>query len=77
MSSITGVHKDNPLPDSESNQDLADKFAEYFMERINKTRDALKDKPLYQPTSRDTPELNSSNPVAEDKVTKYIKKACN
>ena len=74
MSNITGVHKDNPLPDSESNQDLADKFADYFMEKINKTRDALKDKPLYQPTCRNALELNIFNPVAEDEVTKSIKK---
>ena len=74
MSNITGVHKDNPLPDSESNQDLPDKFADYFMEKINKIREALKDKPLYQPTCSDAPELNSFNPVAEDKVTEYIKK---
>ena len=71
VSNITSVHKDNPLPDSESNQDLADKFADYFMEQINKIRDALKDKPLYQPTCRDAPE---PNPVAEDEVTKYIGK---
>ena len=29
VSNITGVLKNNPLPDSESNQDLADKFADY------------------------------------------------
>ena len=74
VSNITGVHKDNPLPDSESNQDFADKFADYFMEKINTIRDALKDKHSYQPTCRDAPELNSFNPVAEDEVTKYIKK---
>ena len=50
VSNVTDVHKDNPLPDSESNRDLADKFADYFMEKINKIRDALKDKLLYQPT---------------------------
>ena len=34
---ITSSTKDNPLSDGKSNQELADQFAEYFIEKFKKS----------------------------------------
>ena len=36
VSKITSSTKDNPLPDGKSNQELADQFAENFIDKIKK-----------------------------------------
>ena len=41
VSEITSSTKDNPLPDGKSNQELADQFAEYFINKIQKIRNNL------------------------------------
>ena len=41
VSNITSSTKDNPLPDGKSNQELANQFAEYFIEKTQKIRNNL------------------------------------
>ena len=47
---ITGNVKGNPLPDSISYEDLADRFGDFFMEKIRKIHDELDKILTYKPT---------------------------
>ena len=47
---LMGKKKDNPLPDMSSNEELAENFAEYFLDKIERIRDSLKDVPKYRPS---------------------------
>ena len=48
---ITGKKRDNPFPEGQTDQDLADNFANYFLGKIQAIRDALQSVPAYSPTS--------------------------
>ena len=39
----TGNEKENPLPERENNEDLANQFADYFMNKIQTIHDSLKE----------------------------------
>ena len=52
---ITGGVKENPLPECKDDKCLADTFADYFIEKIQKIWDALEDQPLYAPTIKKYP----------------------
>ena len=41
MPKLTGGINANPMPDSKSNSDIAEDFAEYFLQKIVKIRDDL------------------------------------
>ncbi|KAJ8039622.1 hypothetical protein HOLleu_13673 [Holothuria leucospilota] len=45
---ITGARRENPLPVHKSDKDLADQFADFFLEKILKIREALRDECLYK-----------------------------
>ena len=49
VSSLTGIKNDNPLPESKSDTDLAERFASFFTEKIEKIRNDLNSHPLYKP----------------------------
>ena len=55
ISNLTNNTKDNPLPKSQSDVGLANKFAQYFMSKIKSIRDMLDSHPLYKPTRWDVP----------------------
>ena len=44
---MTGKHSINPLPDSDSDKELADKFAYFFISKIGVIRDQLNEYPKY------------------------------
>ena len=50
VSNLTGSHSENPLPESDSDNDLADRFADFFLNKIIKIRNELDGKPMYVPT---------------------------
>jgi len=50
FNNITGNMRDNPLPSGRTDQDLADDFANYFMNKILSIRDALQNTPKYVPS---------------------------
>ena len=73
VSNITSSTKDNPLPDGKSNQELADQFAEYFIDKIQKIRNNLNSYERYQVEEAvQAPTLGEFEPLMEDKVTKVI-----
>ena len=73
VNEITSSTKDNPLPDGISNQELADQFADYFINKIQLIRDSLDnyDKYCTEPTSHIT-NLGKFKPLLEDEVVKII-----
>ena len=46
---IAGVKEENPMPSGFSNEDLANTFADYFMDKILDIRQSLCHKPKYEP----------------------------
>ena len=47
VSKLTGSVKDNPLPSAENDENLANEFADYFMDKISKIRNSLSNVPDY------------------------------
>ena len=50
IDTMTGRKKPNPLPPSMSNEELAQEFATFFINKIRKIRDALDTCPKFKPT---------------------------
>ena len=48
INNLTNNNKDNPLPESQSDEGLANQFAQYFMSKIKSIRDSLDSHPLYK-----------------------------
>ena len=72
---ITGNVKCNPLPDSISDQDLADRFADFFMEKIWKIYDELDNFPTYKPTRpAGQKSFSGFSVMTEDEVGKIVKR---
>ena len=46
---IAGVKEENPMPSGFRNEDLANTFADYFMDKILDIRQSLCHKPKYEP----------------------------
>ena len=53
VSEITGTKSENPMPPGKGDNILAEEFAEYFMNKISKIRDSLKDYPNYKPLRKE------------------------
>ena len=72
INNITGSTKDNPMPSTASttNEELANEFANFFMDKIQKIRDELDVHPTYQPTSVNICQLNNFVEMSEEEVRK-------
>ena len=74
MNNITGNVKSKPLPDSTSDQDLAERFADFFMEKIQKIHDELDNFPMYNPARLDGQKpFREFSAMTEDEVEKILK----
>ena len=49
---MTGKKKSNPLPPSMNNEELAEEFASFFINKIRKIREALDTSPKFKPTQQ-------------------------
>jgi hypothetical protein len=70
---LTGTTKKNPMPSGKTDEELAEDFVEYFMDKIQKIRDELKDTTLFDPHTLEIPELVTFRAVTEGDVVKIIK----
>ena len=72
---LTGTKAQNPMPDNTGDEKLANNFANYFIQKIQKIWDNLDDYPKFKPRrdSTITP-LKKFEPTTGDEVTKIIKK---
>ena len=64
---------DNPMPDCDGSTPLADTFADFFLEKIEKIRTELDGYPLYVPEHRDVPAFEQFSYVSEEKVISMLK----
>ena len=74
INNITGITKESPLPDHTNEKALANEFAEFFLDKIQKIWRELDDNLKYQ-LSRTPPakaRLMEFKVLSEDKVAKII-----
>ena len=72
---MTGNISENPLPDSESDEELANNFADFFIDKLQRIREFLEHYPKYDPrksTTRPKEVLSQFREVSEDEVKKII-----
>ena len=72
VANLTGTKSENPLPSNHSDEDMANMFADYFMEKIEKIRSSLDDHPKYEPSNDNITPLLSLTPTSEDEVLSTI-----
>ena len=73
VNEITSSTRDNPLPDGISNQELADQFADYFINKIQTIRDYLHNYDKYHvDQAHHIPTFGKFEPLMEDEVAKFI-----
>ena len=65
---LTSHKPEIPLLTRNSDKELADEFANFFLSKIVKTRGELDDHPLYQPSKSDAPKFNNFRKLEEDQV---------
>ena len=68
INNLTNNNKDNPLTKSQSDEGLANQFAQFFM-----SKDTLDSHPLYKPTRREVPMFSRFSRITEDQVEKIIR----
>ena len=72
VNTLMGTTLDNPLPNHISDKDLAEEFADFFMDKIQKIRDNLDGNPTYAPTKKITSRLAKFRPFDQTEVKKTI-----
>ena len=73
FNSVTGTRKDNPMPERSDDKDLAEEFANHFLDKIIDIRTKLDHLPSYIPTQIETCEFNQFQTLTEQEVEKIIK----
>ena len=72
VNTLMGTSSDNHLPNCTSDNDLAEEFADFFMDKIQKIRDSLTGNPTYEPTKKMTSRLAEFRPFDQTEVKKII-----
>ena len=72
VSGILGTMKCNPLPECESDDELAESFASFFLDKIKKICDNLDSHPLFVPGKRNTPILTEFRLMSDKEILKVI-----
>ena len=74
VNNIIGRESENPLPKRESDEQLAEEFADHLMAKIKKIQDALENHPIYKPEHRDIDQLKEFQPLLENEMLKLLGK---
>ena len=72
ITQLTGGPKVKPFPANIDNEDLANKFADFFLNKIKKIRLDLEGCPKYKPQERDCKILENLAPLSKDEVKSII-----
>ena len=72
ISNITGTTKVNPLLETASDKELADKFPNFFYNKIAKIRNKLDKFGKYEPASREISCISELQPVTSAEVRKVL-----
>ena len=71
---LTGTATKNPLPPGKTDNQLAEDFVEFFMNKIQTIRGNLADHPLYKPKPTNIPKFDTFKKLREEDVKKIISK---
>ena len=73
LNSILGNKNENQLPKGTTDSQLAEDFADFFLEKIDKIREGFTNLPAYEPNKRDTPKLKNFTTITQNQLEKTIK----
>ena len=71
---LTNAKDKNPFPKASSDEELANQFADFFMNKIKNIRDELDKYLEYSPSNTAKGQLNTFTEVTQEQVIHYIKK---
>ena len=69
---LTGTSTSNPLPPSSSDEEMANEFADYFMNKIQSIRDSLNTSSKYSASPENVPIFSAFEPLSTSDVKKII-----
>ena len=72
MNNLLGTKVSNPLPESNSDEKLAEEFAEFFLIKVLKIRDSIKHYPKYVVTDKNQPKLDTFRDLNEEEVLSIV-----
>ena len=70
VNTLMGTSSNNPLPNYTNDKDLAEEFADFFMDKIQKIRDNLTENLTYEPTRKGISGLAEFRPFNQMEVKK-------
>ena len=70
---MMGIVKPNPLPKCTGEEQLAEDFCTFFLDKIRKIREPLDNYPVYEPTNVCSSNFNHFGEVSQDDVIKVMK----
>ena len=73
ISSLIGQDNTNPLPDAQSDQELAEQFAEFFLQKIETIQEKFNNIALHMTEPNDIPQITKFSPISEPDLCKIIK----
>ena len=74
VNGIIGRTSENPMPKSDSDEQLAEEFTDYFMAKIRNICDSLENHPIYKPVHQDIDLLKEFQLLTEQEVSNIIGK---
>ena len=74
VNKLLGRKTSNPLPNAKSDEQLAEEFATYFLNKIDRIRDRFTNIQQYQPSRLDTPQLSKFALVTSSRLGQIIRK---
>ena len=66
---LAGINTDNPLPSHDSDESLANHFADYFISKIDKIHENFIGIPAFAPEVTDAPIFKKFAPLTPSQVT--------
>ena len=73
VSNLTGTKVVNPLPEHNDSEQLANEFADFFMEKIRKIRNSLDTYPIFNPHGPVKASFDSFKPVSIDDIVRLVR----
>ena len=73
VNSLLGRKEDNPMPLGKTDSQLAEDFAIFFLNKIERIRDKFQGIEPYQPRQLDTPQLEKFAPITTRQLEEIIK----
>ena len=72
VNGLLGTTECNPLPECDSDEELAKSFASFFLDKIKKICNNLDTHPLFVPDKRNIPGLTEFKPMSDEEIRKVI-----